>query len=215
MGTNYYVRIIPTKKRKEEITDLIMNSNNFSKILNEISKTFGSIEFDYDTQTWAGGNIHLGKRSAGWKFLWNPNQYKVNHGHIEHYINEEGVECSKYVEDPYTVFNYYDLTKDSIKKFIDREDVEIYDEYGEKQDKEEFFDMAVNWTTWTDSDGQEKEAWDGDSYAKWERENNKRYYSYPKTIYCYFLEEIGYTLNKENTDFYSDGLRFSTSTEFS
>jgi hypothetical protein len=36
-----------------------------------------------------------------------------------------------------------------------------------------------------------------------------------KSNYCDFLIENGFILNKYNTDFYSDGLRFATFTEYS
>lgn len=215
MGTNYYARIIPTKKRREELAELIGSSNDFNKIKDEIDKTFGTISYDDEVETYTGGVVHIGKRSGGWKFLWNPNQYKIYRGHIEHY-KDNGIEKTKYVEDPYEVFKLYDLTKESIKKFIDREDVLIYDEYGELQeDKEEFFNMAVNWVTWKTPDGEETEAWDGVLYAKWQKENGEHYRKYTKTEYCTFLEELGYTMTEEYTDFFSDGLRFATNTCFS
>ena len=83
MGTNYYARILPSKKRKDEIKKAI-DDNDFNNIKRSIGKTYGSPCMDYDdTTTYCGGEIHLGKRSAGWKFLWNPNWYKIPKGHME------------------------------------------------------------------------------------------------------------------------------------
>ena len=213
MGTNYYARIIPTKERKDKLKSLI-DEDKFDEIKALVNKTYSSPEYDYDEKAYVGGEIHLGKRSGGWKFLWNPNYYKVLKGHME-WEDIEGGKRGHWVDDGFEVAKFYDLTKESIKKFIDREDIVIYDEYGDKQDKEEFWKMALNWVTWKDKDGNEKEAWDGDTYAEWQRENNEKRYNYGKTEYARFLEETGIVLNKENTDFYSDGLRFATSNEFS
>lgn len=211
MGTNYYARILPSKKRKNEIKKAI-DDNDFYKIKHLIDQTYGRPYMDYDdTTTYCGGEIHLGKRSCGWKFLWNPNWYKMAKGHREEKVNDNGSKTIHWVDDGYDVFKYYDLTKDSIKAFIDRDDVEIYNEYDEKQDKNEFYEMAMNWGY-----GKDNEGWDGESYEEWEHKQNPNYrpQNY-RTAYCDFLKELGFKLNKYNTDFYSDGMRFSTCTEFS
>ena len=209
MGTNYYGRIIPTKEQKENLCNLVMQ-DNFHSIWEEVKRLYGSPELDYVTDSYIGGEIHLGKRSGGWKFLWNPNIYKIRQGHTIPEEISKGVTRYHWVEDPYTVFKYYDLTRESIKVFIDREDVEIWDEYNEKQDKEEFWNMALDWTTWNG-----KEAWDGKSYELYEKEKNpnRRCYDY-RTEYCDFLIEQGFNVEWPYTDFYSDNLRFATNTEF-
>lgn len=210
MGTNYYARILPSKERKNEIKKAI-DDNDFNKIKQLIDKTYGSPYYDIDEGSFSGGVVHLGKRSIGWKFLWNPNWYKKTKGHIEEKVNGNGSKSIHWVCDGYDVFKYYDLTKESIKAFINREDVEIYNEYDEKQDKKEFYEMAMNWGYDKDNEG-----WDGDSYEEFEKKQNSRYTPMDyKTEYCDFLTELGFKLNKYNTDFYSDGIRFSTSTEFS
>ena len=213
MGTNFYARIIPSKERKKELIDAV-ERNDFKEVNRLSQELYGS----FDKWDRVGGEVHLGKRSGGWKFLWNPNWYEERHGHTEWEEVEEGHKIGRFVSEPSTVFKFYDLTKKSIKEFIDREDVEIYDEYGDKQDKEEFFFTAINWTTWTDpKTGKVKEAWDGESYEEWEKENNpnRRIYDYSDSEYCKFLKEQGIEINKYGMDFYSDGLRFSTSVEFS
>lgn len=211
MGTNYYARIIPTKKRKDEIIKAIEN-NDFVEVKYLVNKTYGRTKYDYDDKNgFSGGEIHLGKRSAGWKFLWNPNWYKRPKGHMEWEEIEDGHKIRHFVDDGYDVFKYYNLTKKSIKKFIDRKDVEIYDEYGEKQDKEGFFQMALTWG-YNEND----KGWDGESYEEYEKSENTgcRTFSY-YSDYCKFLEECGFKLNKYYTDFYSNGLRFATCTDFS
>lgn len=211
MGSNYYARIIPTRERKEKIKQAIDN-NDFDEIMSLVSMTYSTTNYYYGENggSFAGGEIHLGKRSGGWKFLWNPNWYKDLKGHAERTFDEKGNSSYTWVNDGFDVFKYYDLTKKSLKEFIDREDVVIYDEYGEKQDKEEFWNMALNWGYNEDDKG-----WDGESYEQWEMEQNPNYK--PRDYaneYSRFIEECGFKVCKYHTDFYSDGLRFATSTDF-
>ena len=94
MGTNYYARIIPSKERKEHLKKLI-DENKFDEIQKEVNQMYSSTT-DYND----GAEIHLGKRSGGWKFLFNPNFEK-----------------------------YYPLTKEGLMNFLKRDDVIIYSEY--------------------------------------------------------------------------------------
>lgn len=210
MGTNYYGRIIPNKKRKEELCDLINNSNDFNLIRDEISKTYGRIEYPSDANLGNYGVVHLGKRSGGWKFLWNPNIYLIRNGHSEKEKIDEGHYRYHWVKEPNSAYYIYPLTKKGIKEFIDREDIEIYNEYNEKQDKDEFFKMALEWTVWNN-----KEAWDLKSYTEWEQSQGR--YSYigvRDTEYIRLLTQEGFNIEWPYNDFYSDGLRFSISTKF-
>ena len=208
MGTNYYARIIPTKERKEEIKNAI-NNDDFYEIKRLVDITYLEPSYNHEIDSYVGGEIHLGKRSTGWKFLWNPNWYKIPKGHMEWIDNGKGEKTGHWVDDGYDVFKYYDLTKKSLKEFIDREDVVIYDEYDIKQeDKEEFWRMALSWGKF--------DGWDGDSYEEWESKQNPSYHPrIYRTEYSDFIRECGFTLNKYEMDFYSDKLRFSTSTKFS
>lgn len=205
MSTNYYARIIPSKERKEELKKKI-DENDFKSIEALAKQLYSRPYFDYDKQTFVGGCVPLGHRADGWKFLWNPNWYKKSKGHTEEVSHNGGIHV-KYVIDGYDIFKYYDLNKESIKAFIDREDVVIYDEYNVKQDKDDFFNMALNWEI--------KDGYDHETYT--EKHKDKFYYlsNLYVTDYMTFLKEQGFTLNKGNADFYSDGLRFATTTDFS
>lgn len=217
MGTNYYGRIIPTKKRKDELKEII-DSNDFNLIQSEINKTYGRLEYDWESKKLIGGVVHLGKASAGWKFLWNPNIYLKRNGHTEKIEIEPNHYKYNYIEEPDSAIYLYPLTKKGIKAFIDREDVEIYDECEELQDKEEFFNYAINHiTTINRTTGEEVEAWDSESYEKWEKKQNNNYTIYPCIgDYIDLLKSEGFKMiSKSNSDFYSDGLRFATTTEFS
>lgn len=200
MGTNYYARIIPKEKDIKELHELI-NLNDFRAIREKTNELYERFE-PYSMDDKLSGYIHLGKRSGGWKFLWNPNIYEIRNGHMKEV--EPG--HFRFVPDLDTPYYLYPLTKEGIKSFIDRKDIEIFDEYNIKQDKDEFFNIALNWATWSNG-----EAWDSDSYHL-AHPDEKDWIC--KNEYTDFLESLGYKLSKNKSDFYSDGLRFATSTDF-
>ena len=204
MSTNYYACIIPSEKKKKELYNAI-ETNNFDLISALYNKMYSRIDIDFETSTIVGGRVHLGKRSSGWKFLWNPNVFIIRHGHTE-WKEIPGGRSGHWVPEPSTLKYFYPLTKKGLKEFIDREDVLIYDEYDELQDKEEFWKMALEWGYEKDNEGL-----DSASYEK------KRYSSYPVTgELTDLLKKEGYKFTScTNSDFYSDGLRFAGFTEFS
>lgn len=199
MGTNYYARILPSKERKKELHDAI-EANDFPLITKLTDEMYNPIRVEYGEGYIIGGVIHLGKRSSGWKFLWNPNVFVIRNGHLE---DNNGTR--RYVSDPDTPLYTYPLTKKGLKSFIDREDILIYDEYDELQDKEEFWKMALEWGYEKDNEG-----WDAASYEE-------KHTSYPVTgELTDLLKKEGYKFTTyTNSDFYSDGLRFAGFTDFS
>ena len=98
MGTNFEARIIPTKERKKELHDAI-ESDDFSLIKKLVNEMYGSIDRDDDGDI-VGGIVHLGKRSGGWKFLWNPNVAVVRNGHSEWVDNPDGSRSSRWISLP-------------------------------------------------------------------------------------------------------------------
>ena len=60
MGTNIYARKIPTQQELQSISQIVLEGNLFAakQQLNQYAQ------------------IHIGKRSAGWKFLFNHNNWK-------------------------------------------------------------------------------------------------------------------------------------------
>ena len=205
MSTNYYLKLIPSKKRKRELIDAI-EADDFSLISRLKMEMYDPIQLD-DGNDIIGGIVHLGKRAGGWKFLWNPNVFIIRHGHVE---EENGQR--RWVEEPNTGKYLYPLTKQGLHDFIFREDVLIYDEYHDLQDKKVFWKMALDWGY-----NRECEGWDGASYEAHERSQNKNYREYPITgELTDFLKSEGYKFTSwTNSDFYSDGLRFAGFIDFS
>jgi hypothetical protein len=162
MGTNFY-RVpkgheMIKREQKMRIRLEAMDVINPS----DISRRFRSIEVgEWDSiSLWdeflEGTNIHLGKRSGGWKFIWNWNNGK-----------------------------YY-KTKEELFEFI--RSGRVVDEYGQQIDVEEFIIMALEWG--------KDDGWDSETYYK----------DHPEHITPW---------SNEKHEKYIDGLRVSTSTDFS
>lgn len=197
MSTNYYLRRKPLLEQREELKRMIDQSgdgSNFKEILDMASVMYGTCtEYDRDL-----GVIHLGKKSFGWKFLWNPNIVKKDFGKYDQ-------EKKTFIRDIRTV-GMYDLSREGIEKFVMNKEYELYDEYGEKCDKEKFLNMALN-----------SEGYDSVSYIKEHPEEKSSWLwlgldkiqrFWADTVGCVFVSPL-------QSDFEIDGLRFSTSVEFS
>lgn len=199
MGTNFYARIIPKEDEKNELINKIVN-NKFDEIEDLASELYGN----RNEYTREGNVIHLGKRSCGWKFLWNPNIIRYCDGYIDP-ETKEFVPVWKYDQ-------VYPLTKQGITDFVMRDDVIIYDEYSEQEDPMEFPQMAFSWgqedgyTSKTYEDSQERSSYR--SYY-WSEKYQRGLWSEKDEMWL----DLGY--NVEYYDFESDGLRFSTSINFS
>jgi len=190
MSTNYFARIIPPKKIKEELKSYIDN-DNFIEIEKMMKDNYGGeLYIDYNGKH-HGNWIHIGKHSNGWKFLWNPN--------IWYFIDK--CECL-----------YKSLTVDAIKEFIFRNDVIIYDEYNKVLDKNEFWNDAMKWSydgyDYVSYFNENTEQYDDNSvnYYKFFTSNMNRLHKYMNIDPDIYNYKYG--------DFYADGIRFSIDNDF-
>lgn len=201
MGTNFYARIIPKEDEKNELINKIVN-NQFNEIVDLASALYG----ERNEYTRKGNVIHLGKRSGGWKFLWNPNVIKYWDGYID-------PETKEYV--PVDGYDYvYPLTKQGITDFCNREDVIITDEYGETFSAEEFLEMAFSWgqpNGLTGKTYEEDPRFGPSTYKNYYWSEKYQRGMHTKNDEMWF--DLGYIV--EYYDFESDGLRFATSISFS
>lgn len=167
MGTNYYR--IPTHEemvaRKETLLGFITNLEIEPA---DIESGFKFISPSKDWEWFSpwemflqGTNIHLGKRSHGWKFCWNFHN-------------------NKYYDDKETLLEYIRSGR-------------VVDEYGEQMDVEEFITMALGW-------GQPNGLVINEEYRRKER---------AKGHGSFWMD------NEKYDDKIIDGLRVSSSTEFS
>lgn len=211
MGTNYYAYIIPTKKKKDELKKMI-DDDELDKVLDKSKEMYGNIEYDVSTDQLVGCKVHLGKSSIGWKFLWNPQVFLVPHGHYETFQTECGEKYELYAKDPSTLYHLYPLTKKGITDFVMREDIVIRNDCGESVDKEGFLYYAmVEKSTYRSITGEIKETLDSRLYE--EIRPSRIHISRSELVKA--LEAEGYKMiSKTLSDFYSDGLRFSTTTHF-
>lgn len=200
MGTNFYARIIPKEEDKQELIKMIQD-DDFNNIVDFASKLYDK----RNEYTRKGNVIHLGKRSCGWKFLWNPNVIK----YYDWCMDQKTKEYVSVIKYDYV----YPLTKQGITDFCNREDVIITDEYGEQYTSEEFLEMAFSWG---EPDGLTGKTYEED--PKYGPSSYRNYYwseKYQRGMHSEKDEmwfDLGYIVEYYN--FESDGLRFSTSINF-
>lgn len=99
----------------------------------------------------------------------------------------------------YNNFRYYDLTKDSINSFLCQKDIILKDEYNNIIDIDYFWNMVKS----------KENGLDNYSYYK-DKENFNLFLFEEETPFD-LLDKFEVSCH----EFYSDGLRFSTSTNFS
>lgn len=166
MGTCYY-RIPQASEMDERKLKLMLDVSNLDLTPNNIERNFRLPKEDsFDSESvWdrflEGTNIHLGKRSGGWKFCWNFHN------------------------------NKYYSNKEELLSFI--RSGRVVDEYGEEMNVEEFITMSLEW-------GEPDGLVVNEEYRKKERMNGRG---------TFWLD------NNKYDDLIIDGLRVSTSTEFS
>lgn len=114
--------------------------------------TGNTLEIDDDILKDSVQKIHLGKRSCGWQFLWQNNP------------------------------KYYDDNLESIKEFLSRDDVIIYNEYEERFTLEKFLDKEIGYCLYNDPEyfmnGRqyaEKHNESFDNFGEWTIEDGLRF----------------------------------------
>lgn len=118
---------------------------------------------------------HIGKRSYGWQFLFAP--------HIKRRNGFANTGC---------VVSPWEETIASIKKYLSRDDVEIYNEYGEKFSFYDFWNEEIGYCLFNDP----KDYINGEQY----------YEKYPSQKSSIFRDPMEFTTE--------EGLRFSTDENF-
>ena len=120
MGTNIYMRKIPKMERKKELIELI--SKQYQQRIDSVKEDVGrcpgesdwSLDEDIDSlRKQMYENVHIGKCSYGWKFLFAPNP------------------------------EFYQESKDSVLDFVHSEGWTLMDEYGENIDPDKFWEQYV------------------------------------------------------------------------
>lgn len=103
MGTNFYYIIPVSELKQQKLKEMITSEPNFCDLEEELD----NIKYHH--------NIHLGKRSCGWQFLWDFHKGR-----------------------------FYGSSLQSIREFLENGGGEIRDEYGRKFTVEQFFTEEIN-----------------------------------------------------------------------
>lgn len=133
MGTNYYLRKKTSNIDKEKILSYL--DSEYEKLRKQVSINIYDLDmsledFCYEIKLNNAPyieEIHIGKRSYGWQFLWD-------------YHNSK----------------YYQANLEDIKKFLSNPDYEIVDEYGETYTFEQFFNEEVGKSLYEGRNGLEE-----------------------------------------------------------
>lgn len=164
MGTNYYAVYIPTEEDIKELNKL--------RVKNLFDKVHQNIEL------WSN-EIHLGKRSGGWQFLFD-------HNNVE----------------------YYKPTRSSLEDFLRSGNYLVKNEYGEYFEIDEFFKIVDDWNT------DPHNHWTYESYYEEHPSEYVGYFKTPYNIQQMLYNKAGIVIKPEDMDFDSDGLRWSSTTDF-
>lgn len=133
MGTNFYLRKKVSNKDKEELLSYL--DSKYAELRKQINTNpyglrYALDDFYYEVTSDLcpyNNDIHIGKRSAGWQFLWD-----------------------------YHGGKYYRASLEDIKKFLSNPDYEIVDEYGETFTFEQFFNEEVGKSLYEGKNGLEE-----------------------------------------------------------
>jgi hypothetical protein len=195
MSTNYYAKILPNQAEKE-VLKLAIDSNKADVVKNLTDMFYRVKDKDHlDRKI-----IHLGKYSAGWKFLWNTNHFLVNRSYVDSEGDWKTTEMLKQAA--------YAPDKKSILEYLQQDNLIIIDEYGREVPLSEFILMAF------DSNGFDEDSYDKahpDQYEYKHKVLNMKWHTERK-----LWEALGKKFATEgSSEFTSDGLRFTIFTEFS
>lgn len=194
MGTNYYLRNKVSEDNKKLLKQLIDADKNDA--IKELVHTLYSYPGTYNQGE--KGGFHLGKKSGGWRFLWNPNIWIKDDGF---YDSAEHKWCSR----P-TLHRTYELSKEGITKFLtgmcDKGSIIVSEYYDENKPNEEVYTIEEFLKMAFDDQGGISSP--SESYGPISKEWNDKFSPY------------GYNAESDyHSDFTRDGLRFATFTEFS
>lgn len=191
MGTNFYAKrqiTDDTLQSMKRIVDIILQpGTNDVRLLNvEALK-------ELCDRTLETTNIHLGKRSSGWQFLWDHNDGK-----------------------------FYDLSLKDIHKFVKEECGNVvYDEYGDVYSWEDFIKEEIGYCLYQGEkywNGEAYNRWvlsdDVDEFNNSEsmKRMAREYLNEPKKVITICDKEYETYCHDFTT---KDGLRFASSTDFS
>lgn len=129
MGTNFYYKIPVSKRKIKELQDLITEDPDYWHLQDELENIKES------------HCIHLGKRSAGWQFLWdfhNGKYYAANLQSIKHFLNTAGGHIENEYGEKFSVDAFFD---DEIAEWLykDERHCDIAEYYRQHPEESHYF----------------------------------------------------------------------------
>lgn len=118
MSTNFYMKRLPTEEDQRTILDLAQAQEyaQLSRFVDSILEP-----------------IHLGKRSCGWKFLWNHNNGKywsmTDPRTLEDFIYNKSYQIVDEYDQPYTAYEFMKMVEDWDKDPVNRFTDESYEKW--------------------------------------------------------------------------------------
>lgn len=127
MGTNYYWRPLVTEEEREKILEKVKNSKTIQEIKDFIY---------YDLLNERKSEIHIGKSSHGWQFLFNLGIRNYTHGQS---LKKEDID--KWFHSGIIVDEYGDeISVDDFWQLVDtKKNAMDYDQYYKKNPKDAYY----------------------------------------------------------------------------
>ena len=127
MGTNYYWRPLVTEEEREKILEKVKNSKTIQEIKDFIY---------YDLSNGEKSEIHIGKSSHGWQFLFNLGIRNYTYGQS---LKKEDID--KWFRSGIIVDEYGDeISVDDFWVFVDtKKNAMDYDQYYKKNPKDAYY----------------------------------------------------------------------------
>lgn len=217
MGTNFYLRTLPVKYKQNALIKAIQ-TNDFD-VINKLKSSMYDTIPDYpDKEDLSNfGYLHLGKRSGGWRFLWNPHVYRfiknVDGKYVPEFVQlypftKKGI--TNYLHsftDAYVVSEYalHDkpmlakVPKNESELVKDEKYLQLYEDLGQWS-IDGFLQMAFNWgKEYTPDNQYANQSYIFTSYPEWD--------SYIRNKYKNIITT--------HADYWNDNLRFASTNNFS
>lgn len=109
MGTNFYIKKYMTPEQKKEVIEKI-NNDQYDEVRDIIAEV---------------NDIHIGKRSCGWKFLWDANDFKYFEPTKESLIR--WLKSGQIIDEYGQEYNFDEFWNDALDGFWEGYDIVTYE----------------------------------------------------------------------------------------
>lgn len=216
MGTNFYAKIKMQPRNREKVQNYL---NEMQRALNEndvvrFSNTMDDLVFDWG-EIKSDVEIHLGKRSAGWAFLWDLNNmkyYKPELTSIVSFLKDSGAIIENEYEETFTIEEFLN---EEVGEAMHPSDTPMTKKQVEESDMSETVKEYII-TNYINKDIPYYRYCTSETYAKMNSEHIRAEWCDTTNFKEKCKEYAKNEIKHGDTDFVSkDNLRFSLYTDFS